>query len=35
LHIASEQLKAWRFVVRDRVHANVSKDLSRLTLDLP
>jgi hypothetical protein len=34
LHIPSEQLKAERFVVRDRVHANVSKDLPGLTLDL-
>lgn len=34
LHIASERLNAERFVVRDRVHANVSKDLPGVTLDL-
>jgi hypothetical protein len=34
VYIASEQLKAERFIIRDRVHANLSKDLPGLPLDL-
>jgi hypothetical protein len=38
VYIASEQPKAERFIIRviirDRVHANVSKDLTGLPLDL-
>jgi hypothetical protein len=34
VHIASEQIHAERFIIRDRVHPNLSEDLTGPPLDL-